>query len=215
MPVLPDSEPCALTGGQRYMFFLQVGQRGDREGAEAQHDIRMNSNLAITRGAKTIMAQPGDCPGYYFAMFSRAYHTIRRPLGGTGCAFYPGFPVVEDMITRVNGQCSEEDRTVPCDVDRCDPLITKSPCANDTNCECDLKLCGGKYMYYNAILPSERCYELYTYKTSGLPVNCYGQRYINNRIREIELQQALANMTAPPAARTKQIGDEAGVDTYN
>lgn len=56
-------------------------------------------------------------------------------------------------------------------------------------------------MYYNAIMPSETCYELYTYRTSGLPVNCYGQRYINNRIREIELQQALANATeAGPGA---------------
>ncbi len=51
-------------------------------------------------------------------------------------------------------------------------------------------------MYFNAIFPDETCYEMYSYVTSGLPVNCYGQRYINNRIREIELQQALANATA-------------------
>lgn len=34
-------------------------------------------------------------------MFQRAYHTIRRPLGGTGCTFYPTFPVADDMIAQV------------------------------------------------------------------------------------------------------------------
>ncbi|EFJ41707.1 hypothetical protein VOLCADRAFT_119636 [Volvox carteri f. nagariensis] len=162
-PVLPDSAPCALTGGQRYMFFLQ--------------------------------AQPGPCDGYYYAMFQRAYHSIRRPLGGTGCTFYPDFPEASDMVTRINSQCSGN-AAATCSLDRCDPRVTRSPCANDTTTRCDLKQCAGKFMYYNAIMPSETCYELYTYRTSGLPVNCYGQRYINNRIREIELQQALANATA-------------------
>lgn len=160
-PVLPDSQPCALTGGQRYMFFLQ--------------------------------SQTAGCPGLYLAMYERAYHTIRRPLGGTGCSFYPAFPAADDLTAKVNGACPSPAR---CPVDRCSPTVTRSPCANDTAVVCELKECEGKFMYYNAIMPADTCYELYTYRTSGLPVNCYGRRYISNRIREIELAQALANATA-------------------
>ncbi|GIL42609.1 hypothetical protein Vafri_556 [Volvox africanus] len=171
-------------------------------------------------------SEPGPCDGYYYAMFQRAYHTIRRPLGGTGCTFYPGFPAVDDMIAKINNQCSGNEMAT-CSLDRCDTRVTRSPCANDTTTRCDLKQCAGalqpslawatptprlwdpgKFMYYNAIMPSETCYELYTYRTSGLPVNCYGQRYINNRIREIELQQALANATSA-AAQVRQGGNAA------
>lgn len=31
-PVMADSAPCALTAGQRYMVFLQVGRAGGGEG---------------------------------------------------------------------------------------------------------------------------------------------------------------------------------------
>lgn len=65
-------------------------------------------------------------------------------------------------------------------------------------------------MYFNAIFPDETCYEMYSYVTSGLPVNCYGQRYINNRIREIELQQALANATAAGRAGADAAGGAGG-----
>lgn len=53
----------------------------------------------------------------------------------------------------------------------------------------------------------ETCYELYTYQTSGLPVNCYGQRYINNRIAQLAAAQAqreaMANATAADSAKGK------------
>ncbi|KAG2487958.1 hypothetical protein HYH03_013537, partial [Edaphochlamys debaryana] len=99
----------------------------------------------------------------------------------------------------INGRCAPA-ASARCEVDRCAPGVTRSPCGNDTATACELKTCKGKYMYYNAIMPEETCYELYTYRTSGLPVNCYGQRYISNRIREIELQQALANATGGAGA---------------
>ncbi|KAG2448145.1 hypothetical protein HYH02_006730 [Chlamydomonas schloesseri] len=186
-PVLPDSQPCALTGAQRYMFFLQPADPapgGDQQQSQQQQQ------------------QQQQCPGLYYAQFQRAYHTIRRPLGGTGCAFYPAFPPAGDMVQQLSGVCKGSEAR--CKLDRCDPAVTRSPCANDTAAVCDLKTCAGKFMYYNAIFPDETCYEMYSYVTSGLPVNCYGQRYINNRIREIELQQALANATAAGRAGRAQ-----------
>ncbi|KAG2442382.1 hypothetical protein HXX76_002468 [Chlamydomonas incerta] len=190
-PVLPDSQPCALTGAQRYMFFLQPV---DPAPGDEQQQPSGSSGSGGGAGSGGGQSQSQQCPGLYYAQFQRAYHTIRRPLGGTGCAFYPAFPPPGDMVQQLNGVCKGS--AARCQLDRCDPAVTRSPCANDTAAVCDLKTCAGKYMYFNAIFPDETCYEMYSYVTSGLPVNCYGQRYINNRIREIELQQALANATA-------------------
>jgi hypothetical protein len=37
---------------------------------------------------------------------------------------------------------------------------------------------------------------VYSYATSGLPTNCYGRRYINNRIRQLAAQEGfMANLT--------------------
>ncbi|PNW85554.1 hypothetical protein CHLRE_03g192100v5 [Chlamydomonas reinhardtii] len=197
-PVLPDSQPCALTGAQRYMFFLQPA---DPASGDQQQQAAGSSSSSSGSG-------PQQCPGLYYAQFQRAYHTIRRPLGGTGCAFYPAFPPPGDMVHQLGGVCQGSEAR--CTLDRCDPAVTRSPCANDTAAVCDLKTCAGKFMYFNAIFPDETCYEMYSYVTSGLPVNCYGQRYINNRIREIELQQALANATAAGRAGADAAGGAGG-----
>lgn len=65
--------------------------------------------------------------------------------------------------------------------------------------------CHGREACRACLEPQETCYELYTYKTSGLPVNCYGQRYINNRIAQLAAAQAqreaMANATAADRAK--------------
>ena len=66
-------------------------------------------------------------------------------------------------------------------------------------------------MQFNAILPTETCYELYTYRTSGLPVNCYGRRYINNRIQELQGASGLPPEDDGAATSQAQTGaDPAG-----
>lgn len=123
-------------------------------------------------------------------MYERVYHAIRAPLAGTGCSFFPCFPPTNDLETRLQAQCAAPGATptptpwsrwsqptlAQCDVDKCNPQVTRSPCANDTALECRLKTCPGKYMYFNAIMPTETCFEVYHWRTSGLPTNCYGQQ---------------------------------------
>ncbi|KAL6748552.1 hypothetical protein V8C86DRAFT_2874652 [Haematococcus lacustris] len=143
-----------------------------------------------------LQKQTNGCDGYYLSMYERVYHSVRRPLGGTGCTFYPTYPLPSDLSTRLNQTCSQPKA---CDASVCDASVSKSPCVGDPAVTCLRKSCPGKYMYFNAIMPEDTCYEVYSYATSGIPTNCYGRRYINNRIRQL----------------AGNVSDPVGADAYN
>ncbi|MEW5301789.1 MAG: hypothetical protein WDW38_008420 [Sanguina aurantia] len=84
-----------------------------------------------------LKAKPNACGGVYQSYYAAVEETIRPPLGGTGCTYYPTFAPVNEM---------------------------------------------------------------YTWRTSGLPVNCYGRNYITNRITAIQAANATAAASAAPAA---------------
>lgn len=86
----------------------------------------------------------GGCGGYYLSMYERVYHSVRRPLGGTGCVFYPCYPPQDDLVQRLTTKCDQP--LEKCEVDKCDPAVTRSPCANDTALACTAKRCPGKHM---------------------------------------------------------------------
>ncbi len=49
---------------------------------------------------KSTLLNARRCAGYYLTMYEKVFHSVRRPLGGTGCSFYPTFPAPDDLQVR-------------------------------------------------------------------------------------------------------------------